>query len=70
MQRKTFNDFLREKFFRLHPGVLDDDIPEKFDAWVSSLDASEIMEISEEVVSELYDLVDLKVQEACVLLKA
>jgi hypothetical protein len=38
----TFNEFLKEKFSKYHPSVLDDDMPDAFQTWVDELSEEEL----------------------------
>ena len=49
--QNTFEEFLKKKWPA--EGVLDDEIPDKFEAWLEQLDNSEIMEYAEEYGKEL-----------------
>lgn len=50
---KTFNEYLQDIFVRQFPMVLDDEMPDKFDAWVSDLDGIEVIAYAEQVVHDL-----------------
>ena len=60
--KKSFIQYLEEKWPA--EGVLDDDMPDAFNAWLESLDTQDIINYAESALIEAYDLMDLKVQEA------
>lgn len=43
----SFEDFLKEYHCKNSPEVLDDDLPDAYEAWVSELEPVEIMELAE-----------------------
>ena len=45
-----FEKYLQDVHFKLHPMLLDDNIPDHFDHWVSNLDAQEIIDYAEEAI--------------------
>ncbi len=53
MKLKTFEDFLEDSFVLGHPEVLDDEMPDKFNAWVEELDGGEIFGAASECVDKL-----------------
>ena len=40
---KDFEDFLQDKFIESNPTVLDDDIPDAFDDWLTELDVDDLI---------------------------
>ena len=40
-KKETFEEFLQEIHYQLFPTVLDDDLPDHFDAWLSDMDVVE-----------------------------
>ena len=40
---KTFEEWLEEWHIELYPQILDDDLPDAFDHWLSSLDTEELL---------------------------
>lgn len=40
---KSFEKFLDEKFFEDNPTVLDDDVPDSFDAWLGEQDVTSMI---------------------------
>lgn len=46
-KRQTFEDFLREQHAEDYHGT-DDDMPDAYDAWVSSLDGGDVMGFAQE----------------------
>lgn len=49
-------EWLGYKHMEIHPWLLDDDIPDHFDGWVSYLSIEEIAEFAEEWHHELCDI--------------
>lgn len=45
-----FEDFLKTKHCELHPMVLDDDLTDSFDNWISQLDQQELIDYAEEAI--------------------
>jgi hypothetical protein len=43
-----FEEFLEEKFLELFPGVLDDDIADRYDGWLGNLDGEEYIVFADE----------------------
>lgn len=43
----NFENYLQEQFMEDEPQVLDDDIPDAFDAWLETKDVNDIMEYGE-----------------------
>ncbi len=41
MKDRTFEDFLQDMCFRLNPNVVDDDMSDFFDNWLSTIDGEE-----------------------------
>lgn len=48
MEFKDFEDFLSHKFMEDQPQVLDDDLPDAFDNWVTELDVESIIKWADE----------------------
>ena len=44
---QTFNNFLQEFFTKLYPSILDDELQDEFDDWVSGLDGEELLRFGE-----------------------
>lgn len=44
-----FENHLKDIHYDLYPGVLDDDLPDHFDNWVSSLELAELIKYAEEM---------------------
>ena len=40
---KDFEDFLQEKFIESNPSVLDDDVPDAFDRWITETDPADLI---------------------------
>lgn len=49
---KTFEQYLRDIHAKSYIGT-DDDMPDAFEAWVSELEASDVMQLAEDCISEL-----------------
>ena len=45
---KTFEEYLKEKHFDTHIYLLDDDLLNHFDHWLSTLDTDELIQYSED----------------------
>ena len=45
---QTFENFLEDKFSELEIGILDDDLPDAFSAWLENLDGEEYMEFGQQ----------------------
>lgn len=45
--KKTFEYFLQDRFMELEPQVLDDDLPDAFEAWLEKLDIEELMKFAD-----------------------
>ena len=43
----TFEEFLQDVHSQLFPEVLDDDLPDHFDVWISEMDVEKCMEWAE-----------------------
>ena len=56
---KTFENYLQDKFMENEPMVLDDDLPDAFEAWLSDLQADDFMQYGEEY-GELRDMLASK----------
>lgn len=48
-----FESYLQSKFAEEEPAVLDDDMPDAFDHWLSGLDVAEVMEYAQEAIDTL-----------------
>jgi len=46
MKKIDFEDYLQDKFIRDNPHVLDDDIPDAFDNWLSDMDCGELIDLA------------------------
>jgi len=49
----TFEEYLQKQFMRVQPGILDDDLPDAFDAWLSNLQADDFIRFGDEYAKEL-----------------
>lgn len=49
----TFEDYMQEQFQKEHPMVLDDDMPDKYSAWIETLDTEEVWNYAEKVLKEI-----------------
>jgi hypothetical protein len=52
--KRTFEEFLQERCFKIFPQVLDDDMPDAYDKWTSSLDGEEYIEYADLYGKEQY----------------
>ena len=50
---KTFNEYLEKICFEENPTVLDDDMPDFFDNWVSELDGEQLIELAQKWGDEI-----------------
>ncbi len=48
MKIQSFEEFLQDKFTDLEPQVLDDDLPDAFDGWISNLDGEEYIKYAQQ----------------------
>jgi len=48
MKYKTFDEYLRAMHFQENQHLLDDDLPDAFDDWLSNIDANDIIDYAEE----------------------
>jgi hypothetical protein len=53
MNNFTFENYMQEQFARLNPQVLDDDMPDKFDAWVERLDVGQVWAYANAAIEEI-----------------
>lgn len=60
---KTFEQYLEEKCFELNPTVLDDNMPDYFNNWVSYLDTSEVIIYAEGWMNEYRSFIRQTVHE-------
>lgn len=44
----TFIDYLKEIHMQENPELLDDDLPDDFDRWISTLDIEEVIQHAED----------------------
>lgn len=44
----TFEQFLQEKFMEEEPMLLDDDLPDGFDHWISNINIDDLIELGQE----------------------
>lgn len=54
--KSTFEDFLKEKHAQNYQG-LDDDMPDAYEAWVSSKEPEELKKLSEEYLEKIKELI-------------
>jgi len=52
---KSFEEYLQEIHSNQADGVLDDNMPDDFDNWLSELDTAEVMEYAESYGKELME---------------
>lgn len=50
----TFEDYLKEVCFKINPSVLDDDMPDFFDNWLSDLEGEDYTRYAELFGQEMY----------------
>jgi hypothetical protein len=43
--KQTFEEFLQDMHYELHPTLLDDDLPDAFNDWISNLDSEAWIEM-------------------------
>ena len=48
---KSFNDFMSAKHYEENPEVLDDDLPDSYDAWVAELTSEDVLAFANEYTS-------------------
>ena len=48
-----FTDYLQTIHMQLHPQILDDDLPDAFDNWLSELDTDELINYADKFAIEL-----------------
>ena len=48
LEQVWFENFLKDTHYDLHPSVLDDDLPDHYDNWISSLSEKEIRDYAED----------------------
>lgn len=46
-KKQTFEEFLAEKHVEMQPEILDDDIPDAFDAWMSDMEQDELVRLAD-----------------------
>jgi len=62
---KKFGEFLQEKHFEENPQILDDDLSEAFEHWVSCLDILEVLDYGdkwgEEIIKDIKNKIDCEI---------
>jgi len=53
-KKRKFIDFLHEYFSEYYPALLDDDLPDKFDAWLENYAQDNLIRLSDLFASEQY----------------
>ena len=53
-EKRTFEDYLEEWHIKLFPQILDDDLPDAFNAWLSSREPQDIIDYAENYGKEQY----------------
>ena len=48
-----FEEFLQDKHMKLHPAILDDDLPDAYNDWISTLEPDDVIELAEEALEKL-----------------
>ena len=54
MKQLTFEEYLQDQFSDTSPEVLDDDMPDAFDAWLGDMDVNEVMKYAEAFGRKIY----------------
>ena len=52
MKHKNFEDFLQDYHCKTHPTILDDDLPDAFDEWISGLDIDRWIYLGDKYLAE------------------
>ena len=52
MKKGLFEQYLEEQFMKTHPEILDDDLSDALDTWLSQLDADEYIEHGNEAMKK------------------
>lgn len=52
MSINKFEEFLYRKFEQAEPGILDDDLENAFDAWLSNLEVQQLIDFGEEALAK------------------
>lgn len=47
-----FEEYLQQEFEREHPEILDDDLPDAYEAWVTDLDQTQLIELADMALIE------------------
>jgi hypothetical protein len=55
---KTFENYLQDVFYKENPQLLDDDMPDAFDNWISGLDSNDVIEYAEGAVKEMNEKIE------------
>lgn len=55
---KTFTQYLQTIHMKEHPALLDDDLPDAFDNWLSELDTDELINYADKFVDSIYTLIE------------
>lgn len=59
MNKKTFEEYLQDRFSIEYPELVsDDDGPDRFEAWLERLDTEEVINYAEQAVNELLESYD------------
>ena len=51
----TFTEYLEQKHSQLNPMVLDDDLPDSFDSWMSELEQDDLLTYGTDYGNEMFD---------------
>ncbi len=54
MKNQTFEEYLADIHIKIHPEILDDDLPDHFDNWLGELSGEDYMEWAELYGKEQY----------------
>jgi hypothetical protein len=63
MKKNLFEEYMQMIHANKFPEVLDDDLPDHFEAWIGNLDGAEIMERTEDFTKELLSKLGEKVRK-------
>lgn len=49
----SFEEYLQEKFVKIEPGILDDDLVDAFEFWICNLSVNEWLDYGEEYAKQV-----------------
>ena len=47
MKQQTFEEFLGDIHYKQNPAILDDDLPDAFDAWMGEIEQDELIRLAD-----------------------